>query len=274
MGVEYAGKIIGIAVALIIFAFPIAFCISQTAEAGLGNEITVSQRLVTDDNIIIDSDVVQVSIVKTGSPGFEDSSEDSTDDGSGGNSDDESGGGSDNGSGGGSGGDQPGGSGNGSGGGPENNSGGSSGEGTDEAEGIMAGEILGNFARLVVINEVHPCPDRAVGFKNENVELYNTGRNPLNVSRWHLENITRHVIATIRNKEIPPHGFLAVEVTGLPGDAQGITLFDSANNKIDSVNYIGARSHNGSCYARIPDGEDIWEWTACTLGSSNRQRSG
>ncbi len=263
-------KIIAIAVATIIFAFPIAFCISQIAGAGLDNEITVIQRLVTDDNIIIDSDVVQVSIVETGGPGFEDSSEDSTDDGSGGNSDDEPGGGFDNGSSG----DQSNSGGNGPGGGPEDNSGGSSSEGTDEAEDIMAGEILGNFARLVVINEVHPCPDGAVGFKDESVELYNTGRNPLNVSRWHLENITRHVIATIQNKEIPPYGFLVVEVTGLPGDVQGVTLFDSADNKIDSVNYIGARSHNGSCYARIPDGEDIWEWTTCTLGSSNRQRSG
>ena len=265
-------EIMAIAVASIIFVFTAAFCFSQTAEAGCSNEITVSQRLATEDNIVIDSDIVQVSTVNIGDANFEGSSGDSTDDSSGGNSDDESGGNSDNGSGGGSGGDQSGG-GDGSGGGIDDDSGESSSVEANEDEAIMAGDISGSFDKLVVINEVHPRPDGAVGNENESVELYNMGRNPLNVSRWHMENITRHVIATIRDKVIPPNGFLVVEVAGLPGDAQEVTLFDSANNKIDSVNYIGARSHNGSCYARIPDGADTWEWTKCTLRSSNWQRS-
>ncbi len=261
--------IMAIAVASIIFVFTVAFCISQMAEAGCGNEITVSQRLATEDNIVIDSDIVQVSTVNTGDANFEDSSGDSTDDSSGGNSDDESGGNSDNGSGG----DQSGDGGDGSGGGTKDDSGESSSVEANEAEAIMAGDISGSFVKLVVINEVHPRPEWAAGNENESVELYNMGKNPLNVSQWHMENITRHVIATIRDKVIPPYGFLVVKVAGLPGDAQEVTLFDSANNKIDSVNYIGARSHNGSCYARIPDGADAWEWTKCTLGSSNWQRS-
>jgi hypothetical protein len=104
------------------------------------------------------------------------------------------------------------------------------------------------------------------------VELYNMGRSPVNVSLWYMKNMTGQVIGTIRDRQILPYEFLLVEVNGLRGDSQRVALFDSKDNKIDSVIYIGARSHNGSCYGRIPDGSNAWEWTKCTLGASNQQR--
>jgi hypothetical protein len=129
-----------------------------------------------------------------------------------------------------------------------------------------------NLSNPVVINEIHPCPEDAAEYGNERVELFNIGKSPVNVSLWYMKNMTGQVIGTIHDKEIPPFGFLVVEVTGLTGDYQKVTLFDSENNKIDSAIYIGARSHNGSCYVRILDGADIWKWATCTLGSSNQQR--
>lgn len=268
-------------IASLLFVFPIAYCICQTAEAGCGEEITVSQRLVAQDNSIVDADIVQVSVIRTGNVNAGGSS--------GGNSDDESGensgGDSDEGSssgdgpgegndaepGGGSNNDRPGGGGE-SRGAPEDDSNGSPGGGIGEAEAMIAGQLSGNLAEAVVINEVHPRTEGAFERRDEMVELYNMGRDPVNVSLWYMKNMTGHVIGTIRDKEILPYGFLAVGVIGLTGDCQRVTLFDSRDNKIDSVIYIGARSHNGSCYARIPDGANIWEWAKCTLGSSNQQR--
>lgn len=273
-------------IAVMLLAFPIAFCISQTTGAGIGEEITVSQQLIAENNNIINSDIYQVSTVKNGetSPGGSSggnsdeleensggSSGDSSDNGSGDGSGSGSGGENDAGSGGSSGGGQNGGSNSGSGGTPQGNSVGSSSEDFREAEAIMSDQ-LGNPVNPVVINEIHPRPEEIDKYGNERVELFNIGKNPVNVSLWYLKNMTGQVIGTIHDKEIPPSGFLVANVTGLTGDYQSVTLFDPGNNKIDSVIYIGARSHNGSCYARIPDGASTWEWTICTLGSSNRRR--
>jgi hypothetical protein len=263
-------------IASVLLAFPIAFYISQTAEAGIGEKITVSQRLITEDNNIINGNIYQVSTVKTGDSnpgGSSGGNSDEPGDDSGGNSGDGSGNGSgeDNGTGTGGGSDEghSGGSNSGSSGAPQDNSIEGSSEGFREAEAVISGQLLGSTASSVVINEVHPRLE-AARYGNERVELYNTGNNPVNVSLWYMKNITGQVIGTIRDKEIPPHRFLVVDVVGLTGDYQAVTLFDSGNNKIDSVIYIGARSHNGSCYARVPDGMDTWEWAICTLGSSNR----
>jgi hypothetical protein len=281
--------VVNVMIVSMLLAFPIAFYVGQTAGAGIGEEITVSQELTADDNSIINGDVYQASIVETGDTNSGDSSggnSDESGENSGGSPDDSSGDGtgdgSGDGSGSGSGGDngagtggssdggQSGGSNSGSGGTPQGNSVGSSGGGLREA--IMADHLLGNPANPVVINEVHPSLEEAAKYGNERVELFNMGKNPVNVSLWYMKNMTDQVIGTIRDKEIPPYGFLVVNVTGLTGDYQAVTLFDSGNNRIDSVIYFKARSHNGSCYARIPDGADAWEWTTCTLGSSNRQR--
>jgi hypothetical protein len=270
--------VVNVMIASVLLAFPIAFYISQTDGAGIGEKITVSQQLIAGDNNIINGNIYQVSTVKSGDINPES--------GSGGNSDepgDDSGGSSGDGSGNGSGGDNEtgtgggsdgghsGGNNSGSGGTPQDNSIGSSSEGFREADAVISDQ-LGSTANSVVINEIHPLPEEAAKYGNERAELYNTGKDPVNVNLWYLKNMTGQVIGTIRDKEIPPHGFLVVNMTGLTGDYQAVTLFDPGNNKVDSVIYIGARSHNGSCYARIPDGADTWEWATCTLGSSNRQR--
>jgi hypothetical protein len=270
-------------IAAMLLAFPIAFCISQTTGAGIGEVTTVSQRLTAEDNNIINSDIYQVSTVKNGDTNHEGSSggnSDEPEENSGGSSGDSSGDGSGNGSGGdngagtggGSNGGQSGGNNSGSGGSPQDSSIGSSSEGFREAEAITSGQLLGNPVNPVVINELHPRPEETDQYGNERVELFNIGKNPVNVSLWYMKNMTGQVIGTIHDKVIPSSGFLVVNVTGLTGDYQTVTLFDPGSNKIDSVIYIGARSHNGSCYARIPDGASTWEWTTCTLGSSNRQR--
>jgi hypothetical protein len=254
-------------IASVLLAFPIAFYISQTTEAGIGEEITVSQRLIAEDNNIINGNIYQVSTVKAGDSnlgGSSDGNSDEPGDDSGGSSGDGSGNGSggDNGTGTGGGSDEGhrGGNSSGSGGTPQDNPIEDSSEGFREAEAVISDQPPGSTASPVVINEVHPRPEakEAAKYGNERVELYNTGKNPVNASLWYMKNMTGQVIGTIRDKEIPPQGFLVVDVIGLTGDYQAVTLFDSGNNKIDSVIYIGARSHNGSCYARVPDGMDTW----------------
>lgn len=129
--------------------------------------------------------------------------------------------------------------------------------------------VLASSDLSIVINEIHPKTGTCATCGNEKVELYNMGDFPVNVNLWHLENITGYVIATIDNEAIAPHGFLVVNVTGLIGDRQKVTLFDTEANEIDSVMYTGAVPQNGLCYARILDGANNWEWIKCTIGSSN-----
>jgi hypothetical protein len=275
---------VNVMIASMLLAFPIAFCISQTTGAGIGEKITVSQRIIAEDNTIVNGDIYQVSTVKTGDSnpgGSSGGNSDEPGDDSGGSFDDgsDNGSGRDNGSGGdngaGTGGSSDeghsGGSNSGSSGTHQDNSIEGSSEGFREAEVIISEQLLGSTANPVVLNEIHPRLE-AARYEDEHVELYNTGKNPVNVSLWYMKNITGQVIGTIRDREIPPHGFLVVDVIGLIGDYQAVTLFDSGNTRVDSVIYMGARSHNGSCYARVPDGADTWEWATCTLGSSNRQR--
>jgi len=123
----------------------------------------------------------------------------------------------------------------------------------------------------LVINEIHADLEKPTEYGNGEVELYNWGAEPIDISRWYLENKTGYVLATIENREIGPLEFLVVDVIGLTGDSQEVTLFDSEGYERDSAMYSGATSHIGSCYARISDGLGNWVWTTiCTLGSSNR----
>lgn len=272
-------KTIDIAViACLLFAFSVTNLICPTAGAGIGERITVSQDLAVHDNCISDGSLTQVSEVNSGGTN-EGGGPDENDD----ESDDDSGGGNDN----------PGGEDNGPGGGDDAGPGGDGGDDsngpkdepsdeTDENpsdetgsfETLTVGQGSGNPADAVVINEVHPVQKIAIDNKDEMVELYNAGRNPVNVSLWYIKNLAGQVIGTIpENRIIPPHGFLLVEVNGLIGDRQRVGLFNSMDEKIDSVIYLRAKSHEGLCYARIPDGSNNWEWTTCTLGSSNQRGS-
>lgn len=187
----------------------------------------------------------------------------------GGNGGDSGGSGGNSGGNGGSDGDNGGNGGNGGSGG-NNNGGGDSGGDSGESETGTAGPISNNSTVLVLINEIHPDIESSGNYANGKVELYNPGAAPVNLNQWYLSKLTGFIIGTINNQEIGPRGFLVVNVSELTGNYQEITLLDSNGKKRDSATYTGARSHNGSCYARIPDGGDSWKWTTCTLGYSNR----
>ncbi len=260
------------AIACLLIVYPFIYFICQTTEAGIGDKITVSQRLTARDNCISDGDIVQESIarIRGAHPGG----------GPGGNSDDgsEENPGGDQGDGSDSGDDSDEGNDAGPGGGGSSDSNGPTEESSDEslsdetgtAGAASEGLMLGNPTEAVVINEVHPGQEGAFEDRDEMVELYNMGRNPVNVSLWYMKNMTGQVIGTISDKQtLPPRGFLVVEVNGLTGDSQRVVLFDSTDKRVDSVIYIGARSHSGLCFARMPDGLNNWEWAACTLGASN-----
>ncbi len=280
-----------------LFAFPVLFYVSQTAQGGDGNEYSASVDLVAEDNSIVGGDIAQVSAIDFGTPASEDNSGGGSNGGNeGGEGDGNNGGGdnggSDEGNGGGSGGNDNGGDnggsggssdnggsggnngGNGgSGGNPQDNSGGDSGGESGGSEIGTAGPTSINSSALILINEIHPDMDSSGKYANGKVELYNPGDSPVNLNQWYLQKFTGFTIGTINKQEIAPHGFLVVDVTGLTGNYQEITLFDSSANKKDSVTYSGAKSHIGSCYARIPDGADNWKWMTCTLGSPNRQET-
>ncbi len=286
--------IISAMVAFMLFVFPVLFYISQTAESQDNNVYVASSQLVAEDNCIVGGDITQVSVIESGTP----TSGDNSGGGSGGNnngggdnggsggnsgggSDEGNGGGSNGGSGGnggsdgngGSGGSNNGGSSGGSGEVPQSNSGGGSSVVSGGSDVVAPGQASGNSTGPVVINEIHPGIGASAKSGNGMVELYNPGNTPVNVNLWYLRNISGDVIGTINDQVIAPFGFLVVDVTGLTGDYQDVTLFDSGDNRRDFVMYTGAGSHNGLCYARIPDGADNWAWTACTLGSSNQQGS-
>jgi len=123
----------------------------------------------------------------------------------------------------------------------------------------------------IVINEIYPCTETCVQSGIGGIELYNKGSTPVNVSQWYLKNITGYVMATIKNEEIPPYGFLVVGVVGLTRNYQEINLIDTCGNKVCSVLYTGATYNYGSSYARIPDGGNMWKWMNSTLGYSNMQ---
>jgi len=236
-------------IASMLFAFPIVFYISTTVKAGNGNEVSVSQEFVAADNTVTGGDITQVSVIQTGDPI------------SGGDS-----GGDDNGSGDNSGGSDNGGSGDNSGGndngGSGDNSGGSYDDGYSMYDSMTAGHPSENSTKSVVINRIYPYSGMSASYGNGEVELYNTGKAPVNINRWYLKNTAGYVIGTVNNIELDPSGFLVVDVTGLTGDNQEVTLFDSEGNSVDSVAYTGAGSHNGLSYARIPDGAGTWKWTA------------
>ncbi len=277
-------KTIDIAViACLLFAFSVMNFICPTTGAGIGERITVSQNLAAHDNCISDGSLTQASEINSGGTnegGGPDENDDESADDSGGVNDNPGGG--DNGPGGGDNGPGegndvgPGGDGGSDSNGPKDKPSDETDENpsdeTGTTETVTEGTSSGNPADAVVINEVHPAQEIVLDNRDEMVELYNIGRNPVNVSLWYLKNVTGQVIGTIPNNQIiPPHGFLLVKVKGLIGDIQRVGLFNPRDEKIDSVIYLRARSHEGSCYARIPDGSNNWEWTTCTLGSSNRR---
>ncbi len=270
------------ALACMLFAFPIFCCSIQISEAGNGNRFSISEHLVAQDNSIVGGEIVQVSVVQTGGQSDEESSSDNSSDEPGGNPEESNDGGSNSGDDPGSGDDSGDGSDDGSGdgsgsgndvdaGGDADDSDGSSSEVTLKYESMVEDQLSNSLTETVVINEIRPGRETAPDGGRGIVELYNTGRNPANVSQWYMKNMAGQVIGTIGNKQIRPHGFLAVNVTGLEGDSQRVALFDSRDNKIDSVIYIGARSHKGSCYARMPDGANVWQWTKCTIRAPNQQ---
>lgn len=260
-------SIIALAIASMLFTLPIAFFVSQTAEGGNGNVITVSQELTMENNVVTNGNIAQVSIVETGTEEPGDSSGGGSDDGSG------SGDGSGNGNGGGSdggsddshsgdGGKTPGGI-------PEGGSGGNNGGGSGRAETTIASQPSEDLTGQIVINEIQPHPEDVTECGTESIELYNKGERTVNVDHWYMKNEKGEIVGTIHNKEIAPSGFLVVEVNGPIEDGQEITLFNSRDKKVDSVKYIGARSHNSLSYARIFDGLDTWDWVTGTLGFSN-----
>lgn len=267
-----------VVVACLLLIFPVAYFVCQTTEAGIGDKVTVSQCLAAKDNYVSDSDILQRSTVLTGGANPEEGPSGDSDEGSeenpGGDQGDDSDSGDD------SGGNSDGGNDTGPGGGgndkpnvpPGDSSDEDSSEGTDNAGSFAVG-VSGNPPDALVINEVHPGQENDFENRDEMVELYNMGRSPVNVSMWYMINMTGQVIGTIHDRQILPHEFLVVEVNGLKGDSQRVALFDSRNNKVDSVIYIGARSHSGLCFARMPDGSNNWEWATCTLGYSNQQGS-
>ncbi len=289
-------RIVTTMIASMLFVFPIAFFISQTVVGGDGNDNTVSEQLVAADNNINGGDITQVSTVVTGDPVSGGSSGGNDNGGSGGNSGgngndgsgSNSGGSSNDGSGGSSSGsnsdisggnsgsDPAGGNGGSSGGSGSNsnsgsnsassgnsqsNSGGSSSGVSGGADPITAGQISDDPANSVVINKISPYTETSTEYGNGNVVLYNMGDNPVNMNQWYMKNITGYVIGMINNEEIAPSGFVAVDVTGLTRDHQGVTLYDSDGNRIDSVTYTGASSHNGLSYARTSTGGNAWKWT-------------
>lgn len=250
-------SIIALAIASMLFTLPIAFFVSQTAEGGNGNVITVSQELTMENNVVTDGNIAQVSIVETGTEEPGDSPGDDSGNSNGGGSD----GGSDE-SHSGDGGKTPGGI-------PEGSSGGNNGGGSSRAETTIAAQQSEYSTERIVINEIQPHTEDVTECGTESVELYNKGERTVNVNHWYMKNEKGEIVGTIHNKDIAPSGFLVVEVNGPIEDGQEITLFDSEDKEVDSVKYIGARSHNSLSYARIFDGLDTWDWVTGTLGFSN-----
>lgn len=248
-----------IAIACMLTVCPFIYFICQPTEAGVVDKTTLDQRLASLDKYRSDGDIVQESIARIkganpgGGPGDGSEENPGGDQGDGSDSGDDSGGSSDSG-------------------GPKvKSSGGVTSEETVTAGAMSEGLILDNPIEVVVINEVHPGQEGTFDNQDELVELYNMGRNPVNVSLWYIKNMTGQVIGTIPDNQIlPPRGFLVVEVTGLIGDGQRVVLFDSKDEWVDSVNYVGARSHSGLSFARKPDGLNNWKWAGCTLGASNQ----
>ncbi len=252
-----------IAMACILIVCPSVYFICQPTEAGVADKTTLDQRLAALDKYRSDGDIVQESIarIKGANPGGGPGG--NGDDDSGENSEGDQGDGSD--SSGDSGGDSY------SGGPKVKSSGGVTSDEIVTAGAMSEGLILDNPIEVVVINEVHPGQEGAFDNRDELVELYNMGRNPVNVSLWYIKNNTGRVIGTIPDNQIlPPRGILIVEVTGLAEDSQRVGLFNSKDECVDSVTYVGARSHSGSCFARRPDGLSNWKWAECTLGGSNQ----
>lgn len=251
-----------IVIACMLIVCPSVYFICQPIEAGAVDKTALNQRLPALDNYISNRDIVQKSLdrIKDLNPGrgpggnSDDGSEENSgdDQGDGSDSGDDSGGGSD------------------SGGPTVKSSGGGTSDETVTAGAMSEGLILESPTDVVVINEVHPGQG-AFDNRDELVELYNIGRSPVNMSLWYIRNKTGQVIGTIpANQILPPRGFLVVEVTGLTEDRQRVALFDSKDKLVDSVTYVGARSHSDLCFARKPDGLNNWEWAASTLGASNQ----
>ncbi|MFB3763718.1 MAG: lamin tail domain-containing protein [Methanotrichaceae archaeon] len=265
-------------VAAMLFVFPIVFFISQTVVGGDGSEYSVSETLVAEGNTISGGDIAQISIIVTGDPVSGGNSGGNDNGGSGGNNNDGSGGSSDQSnseaSGGNSGGDPSGGNGGSNGGssGNSNSAGSSNAAGSSASNGnyqgsgssggaeyAASGQLYYNSEKSVVINKIYPYTKTSTEYGSGKVELYNTGKASIDLNQWYMKNMTGYVIGMITHKKIAPSGFVVVDVTGLTTDRQGVTLYDSNGNKIDSVMYTGAQSHNGFSYARISDGVHVWK---------------
>ena len=54
--------------ASMLIAFPIVFYISPTVKGGNGNDVSVSQEFVAEDNTVTGGDITQVSSIQTGDP--------------------------------------------------------------------------------------------------------------------------------------------------------------------------------------------------------------
>lgn len=131
-------------------------------------------------------------------------------------------------------------------------------------------------SRSVLINEIYPNPSGSAG---QQIELFNSGISPVDLSGWTLRRSTGAVVATIPDNvmlgslPLSPGSFLLVAASGLSTNADDVLLYDASGTQVDKISYTSGSTNQGKSYASLPDGARAvasFAWrTPTTLGASN-----
>jgi len=102
---------------------------------------------------------------------------------------------------------------------------------------------------MVLINEWLPNP-AGKDSKNEWVELWNNGKNPVNLSGWKLQNKTGKSVA-IGNIIIQPDGYAVIhKIPALRNTDESIALYDASGLLADRSAFLGT-AVQGKSYSRM-----------------------
>lgn len=138
--------------------------------------------------------------------------------------------------------------------------------------------IASQLARQVKINEVELNPPGEDARAGQWIELYNPASFEIDLTGWTiaakgLEKLFRDkapIKLPITGK-LPPNSYLAVTLYKgvFLNYNETILLFDPMGNQVDKTPELSDELDDDTCWARYPDGSDVWRFQKCTKETAN-----
>ncbi len=123
----------------------------------------------------------------------------------------------------------------------------------------------------VIINEVELNPYGNDDEQAEQVELYNSSEDPINVGGWTVSSTAGKTSTMPDRIIIPSRGFLIVDSDSqwLENAGETIVLRDNSGNTIDTAGPFDDNNNDNLSWQRVFDGSSEWKFRPATLGYTN-----